>query len=78
MKITAKDKELFKALSQSQIGRDLADYLNRVSDSICDVRSWGKDDTKESVSRAAQSIKEFVINKITTVKKAGVGSSDYE
>jgi hypothetical protein len=64
-----KDIELFKALSQSQLGRDLIDYLDRVTDSICDSREWKEGDTKESANRAAEVIKLQIRNKIVPQKQ---------
>lgn len=59
MKLTERDLELFKALSKSAIGTDLADYLQRLEAYICDSRSWGENDTKESALHAAGKIKEL-------------------
>lgn len=67
MKLTKQDIELFKALSKSELGKNLVDYLNRLSDHICDVRSMKPEDTKESVVKASAMIKEKIINKITKV-----------
>ncbi len=67
MKLTKQDLELFKTLSKSDIGKSLVEYLNRLSDHICDVRSMGTNDTKESVIRASEIIKSHIIGKITKV-----------
>lgn len=79
MKITKEDKDLFDNLSNSQMGRQLLDYLDRLSDNICDARNWGEGDTKESTTKAAQSIKKHISDKITFKKQpAPRGRNDYE
>lgn len=78
MVLNEKDKELFKALTKSQIGKELASYLERLCDDVCDARTWSKDDTKESSMQAAKVIKENIINKIVPVKDRKSTSFDYE
>lgn len=67
MKLTSKDVELFKALSKSDLGKELVNYLNRLSDYICDIRSMKPEDTKESVIKASEMIKLHITNKITKI-----------
>lgn len=69
MKLTTKDIELFKALSRSDLGTSLVDYLKRLSDNICDSRQWKEDDTKESTTKAAEYIQRNLIDKVRTPPK---------
>lgn len=63
---SANEKLLFKALASSQIGKDLVAYLTSIQDKICDSRNWGKDDTKESTTKAAEYIKTHLISRIVS------------
>ena len=78
MIITPQDKELFNALAKSQIGKDLVGYLSRLCDSVCDSRTWGEEDTRESALQASKVIKENLINKIITTKEAQASQFGYE
>lgn len=77
MRLNDRDKELFRALAKSQIGNDLADYLNRLCDDICDVRTWRKEDTRESVTRASEAIKEHLLSKLVGKKEGSKQNIDF-
>jgi hypothetical protein len=64
MKLTENDKNLFRQLHDTNTGKLLVEYLERLSDHLCDSRSWGPEDTKESTNKAALVIKTGIIDKI--------------
>lgn len=70
---------MFKALSGSDLGKQLLDYLDRMMSNVCDSRNWGEHDTKESTKRVAKVIEDGLINKIKLQNKdKSVSTNEYE
>lgn len=78
MKLNPKQIELFKALSRSEVGTELTEYLDQLSDYICDARNWGKDDTKESALQATKVVKEMIRNRIKVKQEDKKVATVYE
>jgi hypothetical protein len=68
--MTPKDVEMFRVLSNSAVGTDLAEYLDRLLGKVCDSRNWGPDETKETAQKVASIIQKDIIDKIRLVNKA--------
>lgn len=64
MRLTEHDKKVFKALSTSELGKSLVEYLKRLQDEICDSRNWGPGETKEFANKVASLIQTEVCDKI--------------
>lgn len=64
MILNSKDIDLFKTLNKSQVGKDLADFLDRLITNMCDARTWGPTDTKEVSVKAADLVKSEIIDRI--------------
>ena len=64
MRLTDQDKELFRILGNSETGKVLAEYCERLVDSAYDSRNWKDGDTKETADMASRLIKEFLVDKI--------------
>jgi len=64
MKITDKDKAMFKQFHNNDAGKNLIDYMERFLSHVCDSRNWGEHDSKESTQRTAKLIQENIIDKI--------------
>lgn len=73
-----KYKELFNALSRSQLGRELAEYCELVMDEVCNSRNWGDKDTKESANQAAETIKKYFKNRLGTVTEPKPHTFEHE
>jgi hypothetical protein len=69
MKLTERDIEIFKILGSSALGKEIVDYLDRMTDYICDARTWGTNDTRESVTKAADMVRRYFRDKITHQNK---------
>jgi hypothetical protein len=78
MKLTERDVEMFKALGNSGLGKDLIDYLKRLEDYICDVRSWEAGDTPESVKKASKHLSKHLRDKIKPASKSKDPNYPYE
>lgn len=78
MKLNEKDKELFKVLSKSQMGKDLAEFLDRVCDHICDSRTWGQNDSKESSIQAASVIRQEIRSRLISKEAGKNGNTSFE
>lgn len=59
MKLTREDIGMFEALRKSEVGKQLAEYIERLEGEICDVRNWTKDDSPESARQASKFLKEL-------------------
>lgn len=74
MKHTKEETELLKSLSKSEVGRQLALFIDHLCSHIADARNWGENDTKESVLMAVNTLQTELRNKIsqsnTTPNKA--------
>ena len=68
MKLTPEEIDVFKNMSESELGTFLATYMKRVQDYCYDSRNWKDGDTKESADLAARVIQETFINKIRSSK----------
>jgi len=64
MRLTDTDKDLFEALNQSALGKQLIDYLTRLQADICDVRNIGDTDIA-GVKFTADKIQSAIIDKIS-------------
>ncbi len=64
MRLTEQDKKIFKALSTSELGKGLVDYLERLQNEICDSRSWGPAETRETANKLASIIQKELCDKI--------------
>lgn len=64
MKLTKQDNEMFKMFHNSASGDNLIDYLERLTNHVCDARHWSEGDTKESSVHASKVIEEYLISKI--------------
>lgn len=79
MKLNEREIEMFNALSKSETGKTLVEYLKRLSDFVCDVRQMKEGDTKESVVKASSIIEAHIINKIRPDQKSNkAGGSNFE
>lgn len=50
---------MFANLSKSDLGVTLAEYIERLTGEICDVRNWTDKDTPESSRQAAKFLTEM-------------------
>lgn len=64
MKLTDKQQKVFEALSKSNNGEVLTEYLEGLVRYVCDSRNWDKDITKEHANFAADVIEKNLINKL--------------
>lgn len=64
MNYTQKDLEMFNAIKKTDMGKNLVDLLRRLQSHICDSRSWGPEDSKESANHAAKVIEENLVKKL--------------
>lgn len=69
MKLAETDVRMFDALRKSELGKQLADYLERLEANICDVRTWTDKDTAESARHAARTLRELRGNLIVSQTK---------
>ena len=69
MKLTESEIEMFKALGNTGIGEQLANYYERLIDHVYDSRHWSTNDTKESAKQAAKVLEEGLLNKIRLQNK---------
>jgi hypothetical protein len=64
MKLTPEELDVFKNLSQSELGAFLVAYLKKVQDHAYDSRTWGPGMSKEVADLTAKLLQEHVIDKI--------------
>lgn len=69
MKLTEKQIELFKVLSESGIGKELSEYCDDLIDHACNSRYWGPSETKETSQHVARIIQSYLIDKIRLQNK---------
>ena len=69
---------LFKSLHNSQIGKDLVEYLKELQNEICDSRKWGKDDTKESADIASRTIQKLIDKIALQNEKKSINTNNFE
>ena len=59
MRLTDEDVKMFDALRKSELGKQLAGYVERLEAEVCDVRNWTDKDTPESARQAARTLQEL-------------------
>lgn len=66
MKLKEQDVNMFKVLSQSELGKNLVEYARRLSDHLCDARTFGELSEQEFKARlrATKILEEFIVDKI--------------
>ena len=69
MKLTDNEIAFLRNINKTEVGKGFTDYCERVISHICDSRNWGKDDTKESVNKAAATIQSLIVDKIKLQSK---------
>ena len=77
MKITKQDNKLFENLNNTEIGRQLADYMERLNIHLCDCRNWKDDTDANAMKNTAKLIDEFVISRIR-LKNSKAKVEDFE
>lgn len=79
MKLNTREIEFFKNLHQTEVSSSLVEYLERLSNYICDSRNWDtlniKD--KEIANSSAKVIKELIIDRLRLQTKPKK-EQDYE
>jgi hypothetical protein len=68
MKLTPEEIDVFKNLSESELGKFLVTYFKRVQDYAFDSRNWEKGMTHEAASHAAKLLQTCVLDKIRSQK----------
>lgn len=58
------EKQLFKNLHKSEIGKQIVAYCEQVVGEIYDSRTWKEHETRETADHAARVFQEKLINKI--------------
>ncbi len=69
MILTQKDKELFARLSESNYGKQLRDYLERLQADVCDSRNWSEHEDKTHANKTARVLQDDVIKHLITKKE---------
>lgn len=64
MKMTPEEIDVFKNLSESELGVFLVAYMKRVQDYAYDSRNWDKDMTPAAAKLAANLLQQHFIEKI--------------
>lgn len=77
--MTKKDIEMFKVLSDTDTGRWIVDYTERIIDELCDVRNLTDADDLSSIRKCIKFFEEKLINKMKLQnKKKEVDINPYE
>lgn len=77
MILNQKEIELFKSLGQSSIGKDIAEFAERLVTSMCDSRNWGPNDTKDVVNKAADLVQKELIDRIRLQNTKKVNKQEF-
>ena len=73
-----KEKKLFDALHNSNVGTELVEYLKKKQTDICDSRNWGKEDTRESSLIASKTIQEIIDKIVLRQEKKQLKTNNFE
>ncbi len=78
MRLTPEEIDVFKNLSESELGSFLVSYMKKVQDYCYDSRNWSSGDTKESAHLAAKVIQEAFIDKVRPSKSQATTLNQHE
>lgn len=71
------DVKMFEALRKSELGRQLAEYIEHLQAEVCDVRNWTEKDTPESARQASRVLDVLRKNLVTSVGRQDVDPNEY-
>lgn len=77
MKLTEKDIQMFDSLRKSDVGASLAEYIGRLESYVCDIRSWGPNDSAESARQAASALSEMRKHLVTATSSSNATKNPY-
>lgn len=59
MRLTEQEIRMFDRLRNSENGKEIVKYIERLEGEICDVRNWTEKDSPESARQAAKYLQEM-------------------
>jgi hypothetical protein len=71
------DVKMFEALRKSELGKQLAEYIEHLQADICDVRNWTDKDTPESARQASRALDVLRKNLVTSIGTGKSTPNDY-
>lgn len=74
MKLNEKDVNMFKQLHESDNGKQLVNYLQRLVGEVCDSRTWADGEDKVHANKTAKVLQENLIDKVVLRSEASVPS----
>lgn len=78
IKLTPEELDVFKDLSDSELGTFLAGYFKKVQDHAYDSRNWDKEMTPVAAKLVAKLIQEHLIDKIRPTKNQAPVMNQHE
>jgi len=59
MRLNEQEIRMFDGLRNSELGKELVKYIERLEGEVCDVRNWTEKDSVESARQAARHLSEM-------------------
>ena len=59
MKLTDTDIQMFHSLRASELGKNLASFIERMEADVCDIRNFGEHDTIQSAQQASRALRDL-------------------